>query len=76
MKFIDIKTADGSITGNISFYCKILHVTRQGFYKDNKRCSWKYQALANIVLNIYSEDKYNDTYGRIRMHQALMLRHS
>lgn len=33
MKFIAIKTADGSITGNISFYCKMLHVTRQGFYK-------------------------------------------
>ena len=45
MKFIAIKTADGSITGNISFYCKILHVTRQGFYKylANKDRPWKYQ---------------------------------
>ena len=41
----------------------------------NKDRPWKYQALANIMLNIHSEDEYNDTYGRIRMHQALMLRH-
>lgn len=77
MKFIAIKIADSSITGNISFYCKILHVTRQGFYKylANKDRPWKYQDLANVMLDIYSEDEYNDTYGRIRMHQALMLRH-
>ena len=77
MKFIAIKTADGSITGNISFYCKILHVTRQGFYKylANKDRPWKYQDLANAMLDIHSEDEYNDTYGRVRMHQALILRH-
>ena len=28
------------------------------------------------MLNIHSEDEYNDTYGRVRMHQALILRHS
>lgn len=28
------------------------------------------------MLDIHSEDEYNDTYGRIRMHQALILRHS
>ncbi len=33
MKFIAVKTEDGSKKGNISFYCKMLHVTRQGFYK-------------------------------------------
>ena len=27
------------------------------------------------MLDIHSEDEYNDTYGRVRMHQALMLRH-
>ena len=30
MKFIALKTSDGAIKGNISFYCKILDVTRQG----------------------------------------------
>ena len=77
MKFIAIKTAGGSITGNISFYCKILHVTRQGFYKyiANKDRPWKYQDLANAMPDIHSEDEYNDTYGRVRMHQALILRH-
>ena len=28
------------------------------------------------MLNIHSEDEYNDTYGRVRMHKALILRHS
>ena len=76
MKFIAIKTADGSITGNISFYCKMLHVTRQGFYKYlvNRDRPWKYQNLAAAMLDIYSEDEYNDSYGRIRMYQALCLR--
>jgi len=56
MKFIAIKTADGSITGNISFYCKMLHVTRQGFYKYlfNRERPWKYQDLAAAMLDIHS----------------------
>ena len=76
MKFIAIKTADGSITGNISFYCKMLHVTRQGFYEYlvNRDRPWKYQDLAATMLDIHSEDEYNDSYGRIRMYQALCLR--
>ena len=76
MKFIAIKTADGSITGNISFYCKMLHVTRQGFYKYlvNRDRPWKYQDLAAAMLDIHSEDEYNDSYGRIRMYQALCLK--
>ena len=76
MKFIAIKTADGSITGNISFYCNMLHVTRQGFYKYlvNRDCPWKYQAPAAAMLDIHSEDEYNDSYVRIRMYQALCLR--
>ena len=56
MKFIAIKTVDGSITGNISFYCKMLHVTRQGFYKYlvNRDHPWKYQNLAAAMLDIHS----------------------
>ena len=56
MKFIAIKTADGSIAGNISFYCKMLHVTLQGFYKYlvNMDRPWKYQALSAAMLDIHS----------------------
>lgn len=32
MKFIALKTKDGAERGKIAFYCKVLDVTRQGFY--------------------------------------------
>lgn len=71
--FIAIKTGDGTIKGKISFYCKSLGVTRQGFhnYLKYKDKPWKYQSLADAMLDIHAEDECNDTYGRIRMHQAL-----
>ena len=76
MKFIALKTSDGAIKGNISFYCKILDVTRQGFYPylSNKDRPWKYQALADAMMQIHAEDECNDTYGRIRMWQALKIK--
>ena len=47
MIFLALKTEDGRITGKISFYCRMLGVSRQGFYKylANKDRPWKYQAL-------------------------------
>ena len=76
MKFIALKTRDGEITGEIAFYCRVLKVSRQGFYQYLARRNrpWKYQPLADAILEIHAEDKYNDTYGRIRMHQALLLK--
>lgn len=76
MKFIAIKTEDGTIKGEISFYCRMLHVTRQGFYKylAAKDRPWKYQPLADAMFDINAEDECNDTYGRIRMYQALKLK--
>ena len=76
MKFIAIKTEDGTIKGEISFCCRMLHVTRQGFYQylATKDRPWKYQPLADAMLDINAEDECNDTYGRIRMYQALKLR--
>ena len=76
MMFLARKTEDGVIKGNISFYCRILKVTRQGFYKylANKGRPWKYQDLADAMRVIASEDECNDTYGRIRMYQALLLK--
>ena len=65
--FIAIKTDDGRIKGKISFYCKVLHVSRQAFNKflKAKDTPWKYQALADAMLDICSEDECNDTYGMI-----------
>ena len=76
MMFLAIKTEDGAVKGKISFYCRILKVTRQGFYKylTDKDRSWKYQDLADAMRAIASEDECNDTYGRIRMYQALLLK--
>ena len=78
MKFIAIKTEDGRNPGKISFYCRVLKVSRQGFYKHliNKNKKWKYEDLAREITEIYNEDMCNDTYGRIRMYQALKLRKS
>ena len=76
MMFLARKTEDGVIKGKISFYCRILKVTRQGFYKylAEKDRPWKYQDLADAMRVIASEDECNDTYGRIRMYQALLLK--
>ena len=65
--FIAIKTEDGKNKGKIAFYCKVLGVTRQGFYHylKTKDHPWKYQALADIMIDICAEDECNDTYGSI-----------
>ena len=76
MKFIAIKTDDGTIKGKMAFYCRMLHVSRQGFYKylSVKDRPWKYQTLVDTMLEIHAEDVCNDTYGRVRMFQALTLK--
>ena len=62
--------------GKISFYCRVLHVSRQAFnkYLKMKDTPWKYQSLADEMIDICNEDECNDTYGRIRMYQALQLK--
>lgn len=76
MIFLALKTEDGSITGKIAFYCRMLGISRQGFYKylANKDRPWKYQDLADAMKEIINEDECNDTYGRIRIYQALLLK--
>ncbi len=76
MIFLALKTKDGRIKGKIAFYCRMLGVSHQGFYKylAKKDRSWKYQDLADAMKEIVSEDECNDTYGRIRMYQALLLK--
>lgn len=76
MKCIALKTKDGELKGDIAFYCRSMHVSRQGFYQYlvNKDRPWKYQSLADAMMEILMEDECNDTYGRIRMYQALTLK--
>lgn len=76
MKFIALQTKGGELKGDIAFFCRILHVSRQGFYQylANKDRPWKYQPLADAMKEILTEDEWNDTYGRIRMYQALTLK--
>lgn len=76
MKFIALKTENGRITGKTSFYCKALDVSRQGFYNylKYKDKPWKYESLAAKMIEIREEDECNDTYGRVRMREALLLK--
>ena len=54
MKFIALKTKDGSSKGNITFFCRVLHVSRQGYYQYlvMKDRPWKYQPLADAMKEI------------------------
>jgi len=76
MRFIAYKTDDGRNKGKLALYCRLLDVSRQGFYKylENRNRPWKYQPLAEAMYEILEEDECNDTYGRSRMHQALVLK--
>jgi len=55
----------------------MLNVSREGFrkYLKYRDKPWKYAAIANEMIQIRDEDECNDTYGRHRMYEALMLRH-
>ncbi len=76
MRFIALKTCDGSEKGKLAFYCRMLNVSRQGFYDYliAKNQPWKYQDIAEAMMDIRAEDVCNDTYGRTRMRIALRQR--
>ena len=76
MRFIAIKTEDGQKKGKLAMYCRVLEVSRQGFYRymKTRHRPWKYRALAEEIEAILEEDECNDTYGRVRMRQALVAR--
>ncbi|WP_026835489.1 IS3 family transposase [Eubacterium xylanophilum] len=78
MKFLAKKTKDGKVKGKISFYCRLLGVSREGFrkYLKNKDKPWKYEYLVKLIKGIIDSDDCNDTYGSIRMHQALVILYS
>ena len=69
-------TENGAITGKIAFYCRILKVTRQGFYNYLESLSrpYKYETLVALMKKIIAEDECNDTYGSVRMREALLLK--
>ena len=75
MKFLSEKMSGGG-KGKLSLYCRVLKVSRQGYYQylSRKNRPWKYQGLANAMRAIVKEDVYNDTYGRKRMYQAILLK--
>jgi hypothetical protein len=68
------KTENGKMNGEILFLCKVMDVMRQGFYQylESLEKSWKYETLAAKMYEIIAEDECNDTYGSMRMHQALL----
>lgn len=76
MKFIAKKLSDGKNSRKLSFYCRALEVTRQGFYEYKKRQNkpWKYDKIVEIIKDILNEDELNDNYGRKRIYEALMLK--
>ena len=75
MRFVAKKTDGGERKGRISLYCRVLEISRQGFYRYLARQGrpWKYQGLAEAMRAIHDEDLCNDTYGCKRMRQALLL---
>ena len=75
MKLIALKTSDGRNTGKLSFYCRALKVTRQGFYKylRNRDKPWKYEGVAEMIRKLLASDKFNTSYGRNRIYKALLL---
>ena len=60
--YIAIRTDDGRNIGKISFYCNTLQVSRQAFYNylERKGKPWKYQPLADAILEIHDEDEENE----------------
>ncbi len=76
MRFLAKKMSDGEGKGKLAMYCRVLKVSRSGYYKHISRQNrvWKYQALAEEMKAIQEEDICNDTYGSRRMYQALLLK--
>lgn len=54
----------------------MLQVSRQAFYNylHRKEEPWKYQPLVDAMMEIHTEDEYNDCYGRVRMYEALRIK--
>ena len=62
----------------VEFMCRLLEVTRQGYYNYLKQLtkSYKYTLLLAEIKKIIAEDECNDTYGSMRIWEALIFRKS
>ena len=76
MRFLAQKMSGGVEKGKLSMYCRVLEVSRQGYYAYLARQNRprKHQGLAAAMQEIHEEDICNDTYGSRRMYQALLLK--
>lgn len=61
--------------GEIALYCRALDVSPQGYKKHTQALlkPYKYADLLANIEAIMSEDKYNRTYGKQRVHEKLQL---
>ena len=56
--------------GKLTFYCRMLHVSRQAFYKylQRKDRPWKYQKLADEMMAFHPWSRDNNTIHLYRKH--------
>jgi len=71
-QFIRMSEPDHSV----AFLCRLLKVTRQGYYKwlSNQDKPYKYADLLKMIMDILGEDEENENYGAPRMFAALLLK--
>ena len=74
MRFQFIKAAE--IDHDVAFLCRLLKVTRQGYYKWllSLERPYKYAELLAAIMDILAEDEENVSYGHYRMYLALRLK--
>ena len=60
----------------IAEMCRILNVSRQGYYKYLNYLDkpYKYAQLLVMIRAILKEDEFNNSYGRKRLHSALLMK--
>ena len=77
MNFLAQKLSDGMSKHKVARYCRWLGVSRQGFYKfmAPSKKPWKHAAIAQEIHEIIAEDDWNDSYGKKRIWEALLLKH-
>jgi len=74
LRFQFIKAAE--IDHDVAFLCRLLKVTRQGYYKwlSSLERPYKYAELLAAIMDILAEDEENVSYGHYRMYLALKLK--
>ena len=77
MNFLAQKLSDGTSKHKVARYCRWLGVSRQGFYKfmAPAKKPWKHAVIAQEIREIIAEDDWNDSYGKKRIWEALLLKH-